>query len=246
MRYFIGIDDTDNHESIGTGELAENLGAFLKENGCGNPSRVTRHQLFFNDAIAYTSHNSAMCFELVDSDKDIPYISRLSGDYLKKYSAHGSDPGLCIIDPDSIESKDTLMEFGRKAKSQVISKEEAFSIAQHMNIYLSEHGGSGIGVIGALAGVGLRLSGNDGRYKGQYHIGINQDNMLVSDILMHPDIDSVQDENGYTLKEHEEVFVTEKVKTVRLHGQSVLLVQKIKVEQEEIWKNLDKKQLKNY
>ncbi|WP_163335613.1 hypothetical protein [Desulfopila sp. IMCC35008] len=37
-----------------------------------------------------------------------------------------------------------------------------------MGVHLSEHGGTGEGVIGALAGVGLRLFGSDGRMRGWY------------------------------------------------------------------------------
>ncbi|SHI35040.1 hypothetical protein SAMN02745751_00097 [Dethiosulfatibacter aminovorans DSM 17477] len=243
--YYIAIDDTDNLTSIGTGEVAENLGNLLNKFGFGTPTPVTRHQLFFNDAIAYTSHNSAMCFELKGCEKDQKELICICSSYLKDNCAKGSDPGLCIVEKN-FSDRDELINFGRDAKCRVLTKEDAYSLAQKKNIHLSEHGGLGIGIIGALAGVGLRMSGNDGRYKGQFKVAVNQDNMLVKDLLSHERIDSIQDKNGYALGENEEVFVTEKVKTVRLRNQSVLLVEKVNNEKGFVWKNIDKKSLKEY
>ena len=245
MDYFISIDDTDNLTSIGTGEVAENLGKLLNKFGFGTPTAVTRHQLFFNDAIAYTSHNSAMCFELNGCKKDRKALVCICSSYLKDNCAEGSDPGLCIVEK-TFNDRDELILFGQDAKCKVLTKDDAYSLAERKNIHLSEHGGLGIGVIGALAGIGLRMNGNDGRYKGQIRIGTNQDNMLVKDILVNDRIDSIQDKNGFILPETEEVFVTDRVKTVRLKGQSVLLVEKVNHEKGAVWKNITKERLKEY
>lgn len=245
MDYYIAIDDTDNLTSIGTGEVAENLGNLLNKFGFGTPTPVTRHQLFFNDAIAYTSHNSAMCFELEGCGKDQKELINICSSYLKNNCAEGSDPGLCIVEKDFTD-RDELISFGNAAKCKVLTKEDAYGLAQKKNIHLSEHGGLGIGVIGALAGIGLRMSGSDGRYKGQIRVAKNQDNMLVRDILVNDRIDIIQDKNGYTLAADEEIFVTERVKTVRLRGQSVLLVEKVEHDNGYVWKNIDKKMLKKY
>lgn len=245
MDYYISIDDTDNLTSIGTGEVAENLGKLLNKLDFGKPSPVTRHQLFFNDAIAYTSHNSAMCFELKGCEKDANKLICLCSSYLKDNCAEGSDPGLCIVEKN-FSDREEVINFGQDAKCKVLTKDQAYKLAKEKNIHLSEHGGLGIGVIGALAGIGLRMYGNDGRYKGQFRVSTNQDNMLVKDLLTHDRIDSVQDKNGYTLTEKEEVFVTEKVKTVRLCGQSVLLVEKIDLDDGYLWKNIEKGKLKEY
>ncbi len=245
MDYFISIDDTDNLTSIGTGEVAENLGSLLNKLGFGDPTPVTRHQLFFNDAIAYTSHNSAMCFELKNCKKEQKELICICSSYLKNNSAEGSDPGLYIVKKDFHE-RAALILFGQDAKCKVLTKADAYNHAQTKNIHPSEHGRLGKRVIEALAGIGLRMSGNDGRYKGQFKLAVNQDNMLVKDILVNDRIDLIQDKKGYRLGEDEEVFVTERVKTVRLNGQSVLLVEKIDHDNGFVWKNIDKKKLKEY
>ncbi len=62
MDLLICIDDTDDIDSRGTGEIAELLAQGLTEGGLARCGRVTRHQLLIHPDIAYTSHNSSMCF----------------------------------------------------------------------------------------------------------------------------------------------------------------------------------------
>ena len=73
MKIFIAIDDTDNLESKGTGFRARELAALLQMNHCGQIIGVTRHQLFFNEQIPYTSHNSSACISLESIPGDMFY-----------------------------------------------------------------------------------------------------------------------------------------------------------------------------
>ncbi|GAB6109863.1 hypothetical protein [Fusibacter bizertensis] len=246
MTYIICIDDTDTLDSKGTGEIAEDLSHRLQQLGMGRVSQVTRHQLFFHPDIPYTSHNSSMCFELFDAKDTITTLGRICGDYLEEQSAIGSDPGLCIYlhDQDSINKE--LVSFGDRAKKEILTKEEAYMTASKLGLHLSEHGGTGLGIIGALAGVALRLNGNDGRYKGKFFLGENCDNMIVRDILSHPFIDSIQDLHGSSLPEDEVIYVSEQIKTVRIDGKSVLLVSKQKIGDSWYWKCVGKDILKRF
>ena len=167
MRILIGIDDTDNLESIGTGEVLENLSAALREKRLGHGGFVTRHQLFIHEDIPYTSHNSAMCCEadVFDLDQTIDFCRG----YMDVSCAEGSDPGLCIVSLDRLADKGELIRFGVSAKILVLTKQAAIeAAARHSGVvWLSEHGGTGGGIIGALAGCGLRLTGSDGKIKGK-------------------------------------------------------------------------------
>ena len=58
MKLLICIDDTDNLDSIGTGQLLENLCADLAARGLGRGGFVTRHQLLIHEEIEYTSGRS--------------------------------------------------------------------------------------------------------------------------------------------------------------------------------------------
>jgi hypothetical protein len=167
MRILLAIDDTDNLESIGTGEVLENLGAALGERGLADCGFVTRHQLYIHESIPYTSHNSAMCFAA--DTGDLPAVIAFARDYMDVNCAEGSDPGLCIVNLERLGDGNALMTFGRAAKASVLTKEEAYIAADPYShaVFLSEHGGTGGGVIGALAGCGLRLTGSDGKIKGK-------------------------------------------------------------------------------
>jgi hypothetical protein len=160
MKYLIGIDDTDNKESRGTGFRARNMASLIEENELGHVLGITRHQLFVHPSIAYTSQNSSACLE-VESDR--PESLRLfCREFLLNDSAPGSDAGICFSYYDKIP--DEIMDWGNRAKRIVLKMEDALNMASKYNIYIEGLTGEKIGVIGALASIGLRKGGNDGRF----------------------------------------------------------------------------------
>lgn len=169
MKYFVCIDDTDNYESIGTGELLENLCFEAKRRKLGKSGFTVRYQLFIHEDIPYTSHNSSMCCDF-ETD-DVAAFYRFAAEYLEQNSAEGSDPGICILRSGEDIDYAPLFDFGVRATKEIVTKEEAFSLAGAFgeDVILSEHGGTGIGVIGALAGAALRAGNAEGRIKGKIY-----------------------------------------------------------------------------
>lgn len=248
MKTFVCIDDTDNLETRGTGELASIMIEKIEEKGWGKCTYITRHQLYFHPDIPYTSHNSAMCF-VIDHDSEIfEDLKNFAINFLETETAQGSDPGLCIAEYDRITDKEILMNYGRKAKKEILNKQIAYNTARELGIYLSEHGGTGGGVIGALAGVGLRLTGNDGRIKGKMKFPIQGNTLTVKQILENSDIDKVQGIDGQVLGLSEDINLGEKVKAVFLDYSKVLLVYSITEEKADTttWHTCTKEQLKKY
>lgn len=247
MRLLICIDDTDNLKSRGTGHLAAQVARDLEDKGWGKSGFITRHQLLVHPDIPYTSHNSAMCFS---ADVAGPCLDRFihhAGAFLSRESAEGSDPGLCVVAVDHLTSPAPLIGFGRNAKRSVVSIEEAYSLARWMGVHLSEHGGSGQGVIGALAGAGLRLSGNDGRVRGHLEIATADGRATVDDIRAHTHVHEVRSVSGKTLSGHERVLLGEKMKAVLLGGKPVLLVvPSAETENGAAWQSCSKQQLKSF
>ena len=90
--------------------------------------------------------------------------------YLQRVGAPGSDPGLCVANACAIQEPELLSQWGHRALSEVLTKQEAYELAKRCAIHLSEHGGDGQGVVGSLAAVGLRLSGNHGRVRGKRQV----------------------------------------------------------------------------
>jgi hypothetical protein len=247
MYILICIDDTDNIESRGTGELAENIASAIERFSWGKTHPVTRHQLLIHEDIPYTSHNSSMCFGVEIEEKYLQDVIGYAANYLQHESEKEADPGLCVVVVDHLEDKKKLIDFGYKAKKEVLTKENAYGLAKELNIHLSEHGGTGQGVIGALAGVGLRLSGNDGKFKGSHKVNTSKGVIKVSDICSHDNIDKVRSLDGRYLEVDEIIMLEGKVKTVMIEGQSVLLVDEISMESQGAkWKNCSKQQIKKY
>jgi len=250
MRTFVCIDDTDNlsQDTKSTGELARIMTEYIEEMGMGKCSFITRHQLYVHPRIPYTSHNSAMCFE-IEHDEDIfERLRDFAVDFLERERAEGSDPGLCIVEEKKLKDRDLLIEYGQRAKKEILTKEIAYDTARKLGVHLSEHGGTGGGVIGALAGVGLRLTGNDGRIKGKIKFPVPKNVLSVKEILDNSPVDKVQSLDGDILLEDEKVIIGEKVKTVFLDFKRVLLVYKKFNEETNSydWHTCIKEQLKKY
>jgi hypothetical protein len=160
MNILISIDDTDNHQSRGTGFRARQLAEKLSVSGLARVSGITRHQLLVDDAIPYTSHNSSACLAVEGEEiEKIIYICRT---YLKSESAPGSDAGLCVAPEELINEE--IINWGQRAKNEVLTMREAADLAERSYIFLEGLTGTHGGIIGALAAVGLRKAGNDGRF----------------------------------------------------------------------------------
>lgn len=248
MKIFLCIDDTDNIDSKGTGEVACELAILIEANGWGYCSPITRHQLLIHPDVPYTSHNSSMCFTADIYRQHLDVTIEAAIKILLTESAEGSDPGLCVFIPEQLSQHQhqQIIEFGLRAKQEVLTKKDAYDLAESLSIHLSEHGGTGQGVIGALAGVGLRLTGNDGRFKGQHKLHSNKKIVTVKEILAETAIDLVRTPTGLLLNEEELLTLGDKLKSVLLNHQSVLLVESVEVNNTKQWVPCSGRALKQY
>jgi hypothetical protein len=155
----IGIDDTDNMSSPGTGSLARRVAALCQQRGM-QLQGVTRHQFLLDAEIPYTSHNSGACVS-IRTDQDITAVFFVF-EFVSKTSASGSDPGVCVVEKESVSQ--AVMNFGNAASYEVLETEYAFSLAKQESILLCGLGGTCQGVIGALASVGQCARGDNGRF----------------------------------------------------------------------------------
>lgn len=239
---YVAIDDTDSLEEGSTGQSANQIRLLIEEKGWGETRPVTRHQLLLHPDIPYTSHNSSMCFTAeLQADKLEAFIDA-AAEILRTTSAPGSDPGLCVAVYDSIKNMDKLIAFGAQAKVDIVDKETAYTVAGQCNLHLSEHGGTGEGIIGALAGVALRMTGNDGRFQGKMKLQEAGQTVRAGDLLHRPDIEEIRSLDGYVLKDEEMLVLGEKIKTVLLDYKRILMV----YAEEDGWHTCSNQQLKKY
>lgn len=244
VKLLICIDDTDNLESRGTGKIAEEIKNLIIKKGFGTGSFTTRHQLLLHKDIPYTSHNSSMCFECDIKDELYDVVEKEATEYLRRESAPGSDPGICIAKKTKGLNETVLIEFGLRAKRQLLSKEAAYSIAAQAGVYLKEVGGTGQGIIGALAGVGLRLDGNDGEVKGGVEQFRKGETYTVEQLLSNDKIEAVCDSNLNFLTGEQKVFITWKAKPVIVDKRPVLVV--AWDEEAKIWRSMKKKEMRAF
>lgn len=254
MRIIVSIDDTDTMkmdgvEVRGTGELAGLIKQAIEDQGWGRCAPITRHQLLIHPDIPYTSHNSSMCFEADIENSFLKPLIDFASDFLANESAPDSDPGLCVAVTDRISRPGWLISFGYMAKNYVLTKQEAYDLAEMLGVHLSEHGGTGQGVIGALAGAGLRFSGNDGRFKGKLKIKAENDIISAGDICSLGKVDMVKSlEEGIILQDDDMILLGDHIKPVWLYGKSVLPVCLIneEVNGRPRWQTYSKSQMKDF
>jgi hypothetical protein len=192
-RYHVGIDDTDAGSSIGTGALARELLLHLERELGARGEGVTRHQLLIHPEIPYTSHNSAACLVL-----EAEVTRATLADRCRRFVAflfhRGADPGLCIT--DAAEPVEVLSGWGRRAQREVLQRGAALELAAGQGLLLEELGGTGDGVIGALAACALRLTGNDGRFIELEGIRGLKGTLTVGEILAQSAVTAVVEQGG--------------------------------------------------
>lgn len=174
------VDDTDDEtRSTSTGKVAELIANRVVELGGSVRLGITRHQLLLSEEVPYTSHNSSMAFEALVPKGCLDAFRTDAVRILKSECVAEADPGLAIAVVPAQGGKDkvasqqiaNLISFGIRAKKAYCPKDSAYAVASAIPwVSLSEHGGDGQGVVGALAGVGLRLSGSDGRFRGKWNL----------------------------------------------------------------------------
>lgn len=222
MTIYVCLDDTDNLNSRGTGRLARAVAAEIAVN---YPVRgVTRHQLYFHPEIPYTSHNSCAVIHVQIDDRgavdDIFHLARqeMLNDFIE-----GSDPGLAVAHHSQILPP--LVAYGRDAKDTILNQGKSRTLARNLNIKLEGLGGTEDGVIGAMAGLGLAFTQNDGRFLQVGKIRELTGTQSVSNLL-DAGIDSVFTLDGCSVHEGEVHNPEDKsVKPCPVNGKAILFVE---------------------
>jgi len=242
MKVLIAIDDTDNLESRGTGFQARQLGKLIAELNIGKIAGITRHQLYVHDSIPYTSHNSSACIEA--EIFDFSSLTAICRNFLLEVAAEGSDAGLCIARYSAIHPD--IVNWGNRAKKEVLSKEEAHQLAEKHVLYLEGLTGEKIGVIGSLAAIGLHFDGNDGRYlwiAGKEMREI-QGTFTVNELKNISTINHVLAKANYSIVEDSDtVFIEDWLRPILKDNNAVIIVEKSNTTEYD-WKALTKTDVK--
>ena len=244
LRYLIGIDDTDNLESRGTGALARQLGALLSETGLAEVAGITRHQLFVSPQIPYTSHNSSICIAVELARAEPVALADMCRAYLLRESAPGADAGLCMA-PWPLDAP-AIVEFGEQAKHAVVAHSHARQLARQAGLLLEGLTGDGGGVIGALAAIGLRAGGNDGRFLWLDGLRELTGVYTAGQLYQAARIDSIRSVHGAELPMAARIDVSPWPRPVLIEGCAVLLVEEVHDHEQYDWRILPKEIIRRY
>lgn len=186
----VGLDDTDMPGTPGTNQLARRLIARLPPGWRG--LRIVRHQLLDDARIPYTSRNGSASLWLEPPAQAGAAGPRVAASrreaargpasllpFLRaeilEFAPPGSDPALCVAglddggrnagaqDAGAPRVAPAVIAFGRRCQREIVEPAAALRLARAHGLHLESLGGSGGGVIGALAAVALAATGDDGR-----------------------------------------------------------------------------------
>jgi hypothetical protein len=145
--------------------------------------------------------------------------------YLLAESADGSDAGLCIAAWDHV--RPDVEACGESAKQDILTLDAARDLACAQSIVLEGLTGDHGGMIGALAAIGLRHSGKDGRIAWRPGVRETTGIVTVEDLIANTGIDAVRRaDNGEAIGAAERIDVRPWPLAVLIDHQAVLLVQK--------------------
>ncbi len=113
-----------------------------------------------------------------------------------------------------------------RAKAEVLTADEAQALAEQQDIHLEDVTGTRIGVIGALAAVGLRAGGSDGRFLWLPGLRELAGVFAAGDLRTRLDLDRIEDELGETPGPSERIDLGQRARPLLRDGGAVLLVER--------------------
>jgi hypothetical protein len=243
MRFLIGIDDTDNLESRGTGHRARQLAQQLEAQALAAVHSITRHQLLVDPRIPYTSHNSSACLMLEAGPMPVETLINFCREFLINDSAPGSDVGLCLAEWSKVNEH--IQSFGARAKRDVLTKVESERLAESNGIRLEGLTGTGGGIIGALAAVGLRAGGDDGRVLWMRGLRELQGSYSAELLRQSVNIDSVESLSGEAISPSAQIEIGDWPRPILRAGKITLLVEEMADHDHHYWRTADKNLVKH-
>lgn len=221
MTLYLSIDDTDDPNSPGTGNLARRIADHLAADYC--VLGVTRHQLFNHPDIPMTSHNSCAVIHVEDGRPGaIDDIYSRAREMVLGNCAPGSNPGIAIAAGERISPE--INAFGLAAKDSILTIERARALAGIAGILTEGFGDTEGGIIGSIAGIGLAGMQNDGRFVQKGDLRSMRGTKPVS-MLLRAGIDRVVTTDGIPLKEGQ-IALQKFPRPAFVGGEAVLFVER--------------------
>lgn len=225
IKIYVAIDDSRQLDGGKAGVTASLLTKAIEDNGWGTASIPSRHRLYPHPGTGCKKHNTARSFSADIKEENLDEFIDYACNMIKANATPDSNSGLAVAVPEQMENTDELIEYAYKAKEEMVSKAEALELAKKPGLYLFELSGSGQGIIGALAGAGLNMTGNDGQFRGKLELSKEEYYIAtVKEIIEKTYVQQVKNMDLEIIGEDEYVRMGEKVKVVLLDNKYTLMV----------------------
>ncbi|MDD3364332.1 MAG: hypothetical protein PHZ03_05070 [Syntrophomonas sp.] len=225
MKIFVAIDDSLQLDGGKAGVTASLLTQAIEDNGWGKCTIPSRHRLYPHPDTGCKKHNTARSFSADIEEQYLQVFIDYACKLIKSSGTPDSNAGLAIAVPELMENTDELLDYAYRVKEGMVSKNDALAFADKPGIYLFELSGSGKGIIGALAAAGLRITGNDGQFRGKLQLSkVESYVATVSEIIYNTYVEQVKNMEMENIGLDEYVRMGEKVKVVLLDNKYTLMV----------------------
>ncbi len=161
-----------------------------------NPT-ITRHQLLVHPDIPYTSHNSSACIAADGRDDAWMALFEAAESFLRAHPQRGANPGLCVARES--DPPPALQALARRAQREVLDLARFDQEVAAWPLQIWSGGETGQGRIGAVCGVALRSTAEDGRFIDLPGIRAVRGRASVAEILDRTGVDRVVDEQDRPL-----------------------------------------------
>jgi hypothetical protein len=216
---YVGLDDTDMPGTRGTGHLARDVAAWL---GSDYPvGGISRHQLLFDRRIPFTANNSSNVITVDAPEAEREALAERIAEFVIPQCPAGSDPGLCMATTAQAKG----LDFGRRCQTEIVQVALAVETAKNRDILLRSLAGTPSGMIGALAGVCLRVSGNDGRFVKIGHVRDLKGRVSMAAVL-DSGVERVITEDGTTVSDGD-IETGDKLRPALRNGRATLYVRPV-------------------
>jgi hypothetical protein len=242
MRFLIGLDDTNNPGGSSTGGLAVRLGKKLEELGMGRSEAVTRHQLIRSPLVPCTSENVAVCLSFEAEVNRRSELEMACRSFILREYSRGADAGFALASWAQITAD--VFTWAKLAKNRVLSRQDALQTARAAGIAIAGLTGSGDGVIGALAAIGLRFRGEDGRFLWLPNMDALNGVYKYTDLMDQVPFDSIENIKGKAPRPEEKISLAEGIHPILREGRCLLLVEQEHKETAFDWHTLDLKKVR--
>lgn len=239
MYFLLGIDDTDSpstgEATHNTAKLALTLGQKLESLALARLLNISCHQLIQHASIQFTSSNTACCL-LLDSDtqklREIDLTTRLT---LRSESSANANPGYALAPWNQFDPE--VVAWGKTAKTASLDRMDTITLARRSGIAIAGIAGSGAGVIGALAAVGLRYDGNDGYITWMPGLDKLSGIRTQVEINQYIHLESIENEHHKRPALDDRIHFMDNVRPVLKNGRIILLVSAAKRGAEFEWQS---------